>query len=836
MPNRDDFAASVKNLLAQRVGYCCSNPDCCRQTSGPEATADGAVNIGVAAHITAAAPGGPRFDPQMASGQRSAAANGIWLCSACSSLIDRDVARYTQTLLLEWKASAEKRAQSYLQTPGRPEGRDEPILLLPSSDPNVSWLPFSSRATSFVGRDDERAQLDAFLESDRKITWWVLTGAAGAGKSRLALELCHDARPKWNAGFLSRTDPFIRWSHFRPSRPTLIIIDYVSSRAAHVSELVLQLARSADYLPSPVRVLLLERDLGSWWPRILREDSHSESADLIECLYDSPLQLGGLAPEVLRILAADVALSQGKSWTHSVARSFEMRMRTLDPFGRPLFGMMVAAYPGNEAGDAAVDSTLLRFILKKETGRRREAIPDAHQLRRVENLIVLATLVGGLLPISGSFAFLTDTDVASLIPDLAVVDPQVYRELVPAMGDESILGGLQPDILGERFVLDQLAVRGGFVAAAERLVRTAWALQPDDFCDFVVRSASDFPGDESLNALCDVPLITPEERRRWGRLVADLVRVANSSTEKISSKLLAKLRKLSSMYPEDDELRTEVARSEFCLGNIFLFSERDYAQAATQFEIAITLAGVGIDIEAGAINNRGILHQLIKDEDRAFDDWSDVISKGGISDEARACSLNNRADIFARRGEHEAAIRDRTEVLSLRETSPDRRYIALVRRSNSYFTLGRDKHALRDIEDILSTEDISPEQKGEARLTRAEFLRDLGHLVEAREDLEAVVNSEALFPSTAPAALVELSELARLEHDLDRAREYIEMAMESSDIDDSTLVEALIVNARLLTDAGDAVSAESIWQSILTNPNASGRQKSIAANRGAASI
>jgi Flp pilus assembly protein TadD len=120
-------------------------------------------------------------------------------------------------------------------------------------------------------------------------------------------------------------------------------------------------------------------------------------------------------------------------------------------------------------------------------------------------------------------------------------------------------------------------------------------------------------------------------------------------------------------------------------------------------------------------------------------------------------------------------------------------------------------------------------------MARGAFLKDLGRLVEARNDLEAVLASEELFPGSAPSALVELGELARLEHDAKRARQYIEMASVSSDIDAPTLVETLIVYARLLTDEGDAVGAESIWQSVLTNPNASVRQKSIAANRGAAS-
>ena len=446
------------------------------------------MNIGVAAHITAAASGGPRFDPQLSPDQRSAAANGIWLCQSCAKLIDSDETQFTRTLLSDWRSSAEKRAKNHLQTPERPQAADEPTLVLPSTKPAVSWLPFSARATTFVGRDAEQAQLEGFLQSGPKFSWWLLGGAAGTGKSRLALELCRDARPGWNAGFLSRADNFTGWSHFRPSRPTLVVMDYVASRAAHASAMVLQLSQSTAYLPCPVRVLLVERDQGSWWPRFLREESHSESTELIACLYDDPLRLGSLAPEALHAIAADVASSQQSPWRDSKARAFEIRMRTLDPFGRPLFAMMAAAYPGSEAADA-VDSTLLRLVLKKEDGLRREAISDADRLRKMENLITLATLLGGLLPRSGGFAFLANTDVASLLPDPTLVDPRVYRDLVAATAGETMLAGLQPDILGERFLLDRLAAVSGVDGNIKRLVLAAWSLQPDDFCDFVVRTA-----------------------------------------------------------------------------------------------------------------------------------------------------------------------------------------------------------------------------------------------------------------------------------------------------------------------------------------------------------
>src|ERR1035438_1369019 len=70
MPARDEFTKETKDILAKRVGLRCSNPNCRRPTSGPQAHPRKTVNIGVAAHIAAAAPGGPRYDDRMTPEER----------------------------------------------------------------------------------------------------------------------------------------------------------------------------------------------------------------------------------------------------------------------------------------------------------------------------------------------------------------------------------------------------------------------------------------------------------------------------------------------------------------------------------------------------------------------------------------------------------------------------------------------------------------------------------------------------------------------------------------------------------------------------------------------
>jgi hypothetical protein len=112
MPQRDDFPEQVKRALSARVGNICSNPHCRALTSGPHEEAAKAVNLGVAAHITAAAPDGPRYDATSAAEERASPENAIWLCHNCAKLIDNDPGRFTVELLRRWRTEAEEHARS----------------------------------------------------------------------------------------------------------------------------------------------------------------------------------------------------------------------------------------------------------------------------------------------------------------------------------------------------------------------------------------------------------------------------------------------------------------------------------------------------------------------------------------------------------------------------------------------------------------------------------------------------------------------------------------------------------------------------------------------------
>jgi hypothetical protein len=109
---RDDFTIEVKRTVAARVNNRCSNPACRAPTSGPQVDPTKALNVGVAAHITAASPDGPRYNPGLTSDERRHANNAIWLCQNCGKLIDNDSERFSEREIRGWKENAEAEALS----------------------------------------------------------------------------------------------------------------------------------------------------------------------------------------------------------------------------------------------------------------------------------------------------------------------------------------------------------------------------------------------------------------------------------------------------------------------------------------------------------------------------------------------------------------------------------------------------------------------------------------------------------------------------------------------------------------------------------------------------
>lgn len=208
MARPDDFSIEVKELLAKRVGVRCSNPNCRQSTSGPAADSKKTVNIGVAAHITAASPGGARYDESLSQEERRGADNGIWCCQNCAKLIDNDAVLYTVDLLRKWKSCSEEAARLLIDSPNREQattGSDAELIRfyaqcfdrpafqdqfvqegsMPAFDKAIEdtitainagclrsrdgQILYQSKGKAFLQREDWRLQMDAIVDLLRAI-------------------------------------------------------------------------------------------------------------------------------------------------------------------------------------------------------------------------------------------------------------------------------------------------------------------------------------------------------------------------------------------------------------------------------------------------------------------------------------------------------------------------------------------------------------------------------------------------------------------------------------------------------------------------------------------
>lgn len=186
---RDEFPKDVREAVAKRVAYRCSRPGCPRLTSGPHSDPRKSLQLGVAAHIIAAAERGPRASADITSEQRRSIENAIWLCLHCATLIDKDESRYSVEELRRWKADAEAAAREELE-----RARVDPLSALQAPQafpPHEDVFHPHVLREAFTGRALQRHSLTRWWREDGPPVR-VLVGMGGLGKSSLAWVWMHE--------------------------------------------------------------------------------------------------------------------------------------------------------------------------------------------------------------------------------------------------------------------------------------------------------------------------------------------------------------------------------------------------------------------------------------------------------------------------------------------------------------------------------------------------------------------------------------------------------------------------------------------------------------------
>ncbi|MDA1360975.1 serine protease [Glycomyces luteolus] len=141
----------------------------------------------------------------------------------------------------------------------------------------------------------------------------ILTGRGGAGKTRLASELCcrlQAASKGWEAGF-AREDELADWDGYVPRRPTLIVFDYVErpTIASKVARLLSRLDALGSRVAHSVRILLVSRSTANWLEQVnagmARQMRIQKETRLSEKAFDDTMRRLHFAAAYRQFLPAD---------------------------------------------------------------------------------------------------------------------------------------------------------------------------------------------------------------------------------------------------------------------------------------------------------------------------------------------------------------------------------------------------------------------------------------------------------------------------------------------------------------------------------------------------
>jgi TIR domain/Tetratricopeptide repeat len=350
-----------------------------------------------------------------------------------------------------------------------------------------------------IGREPVLAELRTWLTGEAPVSIRVMTAKGGAGKTRLALELCEAVAPDgWAAGFLKEIpEPLGDWGW---SGPTLVVVDYVASRAGPLRTWLAEVADRPRDRAQPLRILLLERhaEPGSGWWRDAFGSGGGE-ARAIQELLDPPVGPFELPPlagleERRRVIAAilERAGSAVRPPLEGVG-DFDRKLAEISWGGEPLFLLMaglVAARAGFGAVLALSATDLGLEIAGHEVARiERIAASEKIPVRFFSHLAAYVTLSGGLS--LEQLEAVVEEEKEAMRFGSAGDPPEIAQALAVALpGKPGEIDPVLPDVVGEALVL--LALGAGVQAKANAAVSRAVRTNGDRVTETLIRLTQDY--------------------------------------------------------------------------------------------------------------------------------------------------------------------------------------------------------------------------------------------------------------------------------------------------------------------------------------------------------
>ncbi len=412
---------------------------------------------------------------------------------------------------------------------------------------------YTDTTIEVLGREVESAALERFRDAGAGFRWWQLAGSGGQGKSRLALNLVtktQENNPEWNAGFFlphngdAELKKFSEISHtWIPKENHLFVVDYVLARTEYLRKVLKDLSARASEFQHAVCLLIVERqpwhfggiegnanDCAEWYAKI-SDHRCGKNAALDCCRYTPAEETNFLHCLELRALKRnkliEIVLQVAKLGPSPVGWSntqIDERLHEIDSQGRPIY----AFFLGRAIGEGAVEFTanqldLLSWVLRTDLkyrwstlrsdslvavpgiGSFSSEIPEYPGKNASMHLAVAATIIGELDCNEISEWF----EKRNWVPHNAKIvgEAKLIADNPVCDDPEPTILGLEPDLLGEFFVIESIRKQKRFL----RLLDLCWSVNPTRVVDFLSRVARDFSNLPTTREIIDHPV--PEGSR-----------------------------------------------------------------------------------------------------------------------------------------------------------------------------------------------------------------------------------------------------------------------------------------------------------------------------------
>jgi RNA polymerase sigma factor (TIGR02999 family) len=547
-----------------------------------------------------------------------------------------------------------------------------PSLVVPQANDIGAGLRnrylYSARSTPFVGRDKEMEDLVEFCRAEGPLLWWLWLGLGGVGKSRIALELCFLVSNEWDAGFLVLRPDAIDWKTWRPERPTLVVIDYLASRAREAGDLI-DSACSARYA-HPVRILFLERTTtGTWWDDFLHSESSSTRERILSKRYLQDHELGSLDDSALWSIAN--ARGPQSEALHARSKEFLGYIREIDPHGRPLFASMAAEVWASGEGlkDWTLEELISVVLLREESRWRAQLLHEGYRNREIDgfrNAIALVTAVGGIRT-DAVESFAAVERHQELVSHVGLTF-EIYCLLVGSRSSGTGLDPLEPDVLGEAYFLGRLDALARS-AADQKLLASAWQYDPPSVAHFLGRVCRDFPTHSAVARAVHYVGESERERLWWSTLVVDACVSLIGPRPQVSNRLVARLAELASKHSAERLLGQHLAIARFQRA-VQLAHSSQLERAENDLTEVVQDNGAARSLRSLATYNRGAVRQSRGDVHGAWQDYQFIQADAGVPRYVRVSAIFNCIAIAFQTRDQKAALEHIDKLIELEGLDP----------------------------------------------------------------------------------------------------------------------------------------------------------------------